>query len=655
LNSKTLAQTEGMPNDAPYDDVALIGGGVSGTMVTISLVEANPALHVLILEKAAQIGPGPAYATESLQHLLDVPAGGMGLFPQNPQSFYEWLVHHREKLGAGPTLTAESFVPRQWFGIHVSNMLAQVRDRASGLETVRAEVADLEVEKGFVRLFDAEGRSFLARHVVLALGNFPPGDPPLRNQTFHRGERYLTSPWEASTVQKISNGDPILVLGAGLTALDLLVSLSQERSCGPIHVLSRRGLFPQSHEDPPSKEPWNREREFPRTARAMLRLLRSDVKHAERRGVGWRNVIDSLRPHTQQVWQSFSILERKRFMRHLRPFWESHRHRVAPRVLAIKDALAERGHLTTHQRRIRSIVATTGGLDVSYFDPRQNREETIHAGFVMNCTGPECNYQKLKDPLIVNLFARGLAHLDPLFLGLMTGSHGALLNYLGQPSDRLFTLGSVQKGMLYETTAVPELRVQAKKLAAYLLGAGGGEGASPLHVDSARDESKIVIVSDRHPAAGAPALSGRCAHHPAHDDGVGARANRHRYSSRREHWHAILHRPRHGRGDWGDLQHRKLREALPRCDARGAQLCQGRFRHDHSRHEAASERGRLCDHLSQLHHPRRRNHDRGGEHNRRERLSDAQRAAQLTRRHQGSGPPGSRQKRPEIEEGHRGV
>jgi len=89
--------------------------------------------------------------------------------------------------------------------------------------------------------------------------------------------------------------------------------------------------------------------------------------------------------------------------------------------------------------------------------------------YAVNCTGPECNYQKLKSPLVVNLLARGLIDTDPLLLGLKAGPDGAVLDYLGRPSAQIFTLGSAAKGMLFETTAVPELRVQAKALAERLL------------------------------------------------------------------------------------------------------------------------------------------------------------------------------------------
>jgi uncharacterized NAD(P)/FAD-binding protein YdhS len=186
--------------------------------------------------------------------------------------------------------------------------------------------------------------------------------------------------------------------------------------------------------------------------------------------VDWRAIIDALRQHTQRIWQSLPLEERRRFMRHLRAIWESHRHRAAPSVLAAKEALLNRSQLLIHRGRVRSITDIDPGLQVTYFSRAARRERTIRVAYAVNCTGPECNYQKLKSPLVVNLLARGLIDPDPLFLGLNATPEGAVIDYLGNASTEIFTLGSAAKGMLFETTAVPELRLQAKALAQRIAG-----------------------------------------------------------------------------------------------------------------------------------------------------------------------------------------
>jgi len=230
----------------------------------------------------------------------------------------------------------------------------------------------------------------------------------------------------------------------------------------------------------------------------MFRLIRREIRIGAAKGVDWRAIIDALRPHTQRYWRSLNLEERRRFMRHVRPVWEPHRHRVAPQVLAAKDQMLQRGQLVNHAGRVSRIIDVPEGLEVKLVERGKPGESTLRAAFVLNCTGPECNYYKLKEPLVVNLLARGLIHPDPLFLGLMTAANGAVVNYLGQPSEKIFTLGSVQKGMRFETTAVPELRIQAEALAAELLKKRPGLPACPPRREIG-DSGNILLVSNRGP------------------------------------------------------------------------------------------------------------------------------------------------------------
>jgi uncharacterized NAD(P)/FAD-binding protein YdhS len=430
-----------------------------------------PRLRVLIADKEGAFGRGIAYGTQSLQHLLNVPAGKMSAFPDDPNHFAEWLDIRRpafRNMGV-EAVSPDDFVPRRIFGTYVRQLLEKARRSCPGLQILPLQVEDIGPEGDLLRLTSEKGETFSARNVVLALGNFPPGDPPIHNDTFHRNPRYLSDPWSPETLRKISRNDDILILGSGLTALDLIVSLDPVKSRGVIHVISRRGLFPQPHRRYQPQPSWFTGRDFPANVRDLVHLVRSDVRQAAAAGVDWRAVIDALRPHTQRIWQSLPLPERRRFMRHVRPFWESHRHRVAPSILAAKDALVSRRQLALHRGRVVRIVDANPGLSVTFFNHATRREQTLRVAYAVNCTGPECNYQKLKSPLVINLLARGLIHPDPLLLGLNAAPDGAVVNYLGQPSSQIFTLGSAAKGMLYETTAVPELRVQAKALAERLI------------------------------------------------------------------------------------------------------------------------------------------------------------------------------------------
>jgi len=460
-----------MTEIAPIFDVAIVGAGFSGSMVAVHLARMAPSLRVLIADREGAFGRGIAYGTHSLQHLLNVPAGKMSAFPDAPSHFADWLDRRQPALRdmGVEAVSPDDFVPRRIYGTYIRQLLEKARRSCPGLHILHSQIVDIEPKGDLLCLTSENGKTFSARKVVLALGNFPPGDPPIHNDTFHRNPRYLSDPWSPETLRKISRNDDILILGSGLTALDLIVSLDPVKSRGIIHVVSRRGLFPQPHRHHQAQASWFTGRDFPVTIRALVRLIRAEVKLAAAAGIDWRAVIDALRPHTQRIWQSLPLPERRRFMRHIRPFWESHRHRAAPSVLAAKDALVSRRQLALHRGRVLRIEDAKPGLSVTFLNHATRREQNLRVAYAVNCTGPECNYQKLKAPLVINLLARGLIHPDPLFLGLDAAPDGAVLNYLGQPSSQIFTLGSAAKGMLYETTAVPELRVQAEALAERLI------------------------------------------------------------------------------------------------------------------------------------------------------------------------------------------
>ena len=486
-------------HNGPYQ-VAIVGGGFSGSMVAVHLARSSPKSRVLLFDKNGAFGRGVAYGTDDGRHLLNVPAGKMSAFAEEPDHFLEWLKSHRAELpgfGVGE-IDAGAFVPRQAYGQYVREILDQARQTAPGLETDETEILDIEPEGEQLVLLGRNGRTFVTSKAVLALGNFAPGDPPAKDRRFHESARYLNQPWSANMLRQLTGETEVLILGSGLTALDLLVTLDATKPHGMVHLVSRHGLFPQPHEPCQPQPQWFAEREFPLSVVGLTRCLRHEVMLAAEKGIDWRAIVDALRPHTQAVWKALNVAERRRFVRHVRSFWESHRHRVAPSVLAVKDRMAEQGRLLCHKARVMSIVESGEGFDVRLFDRALRSEFRLRPAFVVNCTGPECNYYKLEDPLVVNLVARGLIHPDPLFLGLMTAPNGALLNYLGQPSETLYTLGSVQKGMLFETTAVPELRVQAKSLAEELLKLRA-KVLAPRTLRKVAESGNIVLVSNRGP------------------------------------------------------------------------------------------------------------------------------------------------------------
>jgi uncharacterized NAD(P)/FAD-binding protein YdhS len=462
-----------MGTDASAVDVAIIGAGFCGSMVAVNLLrKAKHPVDVALIERSGSFGRGLAYGTTDRSHLLNVPAAKMGAFPDDHEHFYRWACEHPEELKQQGVHTVEphSFLPRVVYGKYLTGLLDQVNPADGSLRRITAEAIDVAPQvNGRFRVKLRNAPALIAQHVVLALGNFPPGDPKLRDQRFHRNERYLENPWSEETRKKLAGPGDVLILGSGLTGLDLLLSLAPLKSQGTIHVLSRRGLFPRAHRIVKPSPSFLDAKSLPKTARQACRLIRVQVERAEARGIDWRAVIDSIRPYSQQIWQEWPTEERRRFLRHLKALWESHRHRAAPEVLELKSQLEKTGRLRCHKGRIFSISPEKGFLSVQFRDSNTHGDRVFRVSYVVNCTGPECNYHKLADSLVVQLFSRGIIVPDSLFLGLDVGLGGTILNLQGERVTHLHTLGSPQKGILFETTAVPELREQAAALAGRIL------------------------------------------------------------------------------------------------------------------------------------------------------------------------------------------
>jgi uncharacterized NAD(P)/FAD-binding protein YdhS len=314
------------------------------------------------------------------------------------------------------------------------------------------------------------GRRLLADRIVLALGNFPPSDP-LATWKAEIGSRYFRYPWSASTFEGAENLSDVLLVGSGLTSLDVAVQLRTQGCRGTIHILSRRGLLPQPHKATDACLPfWNES--SPKHIAGLLRLVREQISQGRERGMEWQSVFDSLRPQVARIWQSLSEPQRRRFLRHVRPYWEVHRHRAAPQIAQPVAEQISSGQIQVHAGRITGYKEDGSRVKVTYHDRKSGKANPLHVDRVINCTGPESDCRRLDNRLIPSLLASGLSRPDPLFLGLDVSPDGALISRDGTTSDSLFAIGPIRKGSVWESTAVPELREQIDRLVDHLLKSG---------------------------------------------------------------------------------------------------------------------------------------------------------------------------------------
>ena len=452
--------------------VTIIGGGFSGTLVAVLLGRLARSrgldIAVSLWEQGDGSARGHAYATDCPKHLLNVPAGRMSAFADEPGHFLEWV--RARGVPAGPG----SFVERRLYGAYLGEILDRgLREARGRLRMTRGRVVDVDATEAVLRIQLADGRTDHADAVVLATGHPLPSPPARFDRAVQESGRFEPNPWSPAATGGLADDSDLLLIGSGLTAVDVLLQARELGFKGTVRVLSRRGLLPLAHGSDPLRPSVDLPTLGPPRVRTMMRALRSEVAEAATRGIDWRVVFDSLRPRTQELWKSLPLVERQRFLRHARPYWEVHRHRVAAPVKAAVESELAAGTLVRHAGRILGIDLEGDRLRVMVRPRGGGAEYALRVQRVVNCTGPNTGIEILDSPLTRSLLAKGLCRADLLGIGLACDADGAVLYGANRPSRRLFTLGPLRKGELWETTAVPELRVQAGLLAGRLAGGGG--------------------------------------------------------------------------------------------------------------------------------------------------------------------------------------
>ncbi len=458
---------------APTPGIAIVGAGFSGTLLALHLLQrVPPQTRVVLIERNSQFGRGPAYSTGNSSHLLNVPAGKMSAFHSRPGDFLQWLRSLPPEELCDMDTASTGFVPRRMFGRYIRQLLnleMKSPERRDQLELVRGDVTGIAANGGGLTLTLDRNRTIQVDRAVLAIGNFPPAPPPVADLSFYDTPLYRADPWAPDTLTDLDPEMPVLLIGTGLTTIDTVISLLDQGHRGPITALSRRGLLPRQHASTPPAADMPETDSFPTRVNELARVLREGSRRSREAGGSWHAVIDELRPITTELWQAMCHKDRARFLRHLRPWWDVHRHRVSGPVADRIERARTGGQLSIRAGRIREYhLRPDGQVDILYRPRFEDRLESITAGRVVNCAGPDADYSRIRDPLVRSLLANGMVRPDRLCLGLDVTGNCALLGRDGSISRRLFAVGPVTKGTFWEMTAVPDIRQQAEFLAGQL-------------------------------------------------------------------------------------------------------------------------------------------------------------------------------------------
>jgi len=456
--------------------ITIVGGGFSGVITAVNVARfARQPTRVVVVNSGSPFGRGIAYGTNRPEHLLNVAARNMSALADHPTHFVDWLATRSDFRSCDPADLREQFIPRRIYGDYLRSLVEFYRrpvqpDSQTRLDVMEDEAVDIEPgEHSGARVLLKEGDSLESSAVLLATGNQPPAAIKGAAELGH-DDRYCDFPWSDWHRKLPPPGGRIVLLGTGLTMVDVVVTLGELGWEGEVVAVSRHGMLPRSHFRGIAYPDY-----LPDDTRLDLeRLVKLVQQHCARLQEMSQNpgiAVDKLRPHTQRLWQGFSTEDKKRFLRDHAASWNVIRHRIAPAIHEKMTDALDTGRLKIQSGSIESIHSGVGSLEIRVLGKGGERK-TITGDQVINCTGPQTSFSRSGSILFQNLLRRGLVRPDPLDMGIEAGDDFRVVDAEGNIVHWLFAMGPLLKGSLWETIAVPELRVQALRIAQTLADSG---------------------------------------------------------------------------------------------------------------------------------------------------------------------------------------
>lgn len=453
--------------------IAIVGGGFSGTMAAVNLARlSSRPLEIVLINARHPLGRGVAYGTTRGEHILNVAARNMSAVPDHPGHFVDWLRTRTEYADLPDAQIGNMFVQRRVYGDYLQGLLhhylSPIDDHhPSRIRIIRDDVTDIAMSNDGVDVVLNSGDSLRANRVLLATGNQSPS-PPSGAAALDLHPAWCPDPWSDWADRLPDTNQEIVLLGTGLTMVDACLTLREKQWPGRITAISRHGLIPQAHFrgiDYPDILPPD---ETHVDLSAMVALLEDHCQRIRKLGENPGILIDRLRPHTQRYWQHFTTAEKQEFLNRYAARWNVIRHRIAQPIHQLLTEAVIDEQLRIVKGTVTRVAAAGDRVTVHYRD-RTGTDSEVTGGLVVNCLGPHAGFSQTRVPLFRNLIEQGTVRPDAVDLGIDVASNFAVIDAAGEPSSMIFAMGPLMKGTLWETTAVPELRGQAMRVAEIML------------------------------------------------------------------------------------------------------------------------------------------------------------------------------------------
>jgi uncharacterized NAD(P)/FAD-binding protein YdhS len=427
----------------------VVGGGFTGVAATIAcLRHLKKLFHLTLVEPSAALGRGVAFGGHDPLQLLNVRTRDLSIYADRPGDFLNWAFRqldqgeNDEGLHAG---LAHTFLPRQLFGEYVQQQFFKALELRPDVdfEHLRCTATACIAHEGGFRVRLDRANNVSADIVILATsyGLQMPGCTE------------ALAPYARLAHEQLAKASSIALIGSGLTMIDVLLSARRAAFLGKAIVISPRAQLPRPHAPKGVVTHAIGLPHFKKVS-AFTAAIRLACEAAEANGTPWQAIVNGLRPSLQDMWQDLTVQEQARFLRHLRPFWDTHRHRLPLEVYEQIRKEFESGRAVLQRGRVTSVERTPLGFRLTLRRSGSAETKTVKADLAFDCTGHKPD---LGSPFIKSLLNQGLACPDHHGLGLITKPDGEVVGKGDEVTHGLFALGPLCQGSLWEITAVPEI------------------------------------------------------------------------------------------------------------------------------------------------------------------------------------------------------
>lgn len=455
--------------------LCVVGGGFTGAAAAIAcLARLERPFCLVVVEPSASLGRGVAYGAHHPLHLLNVRTRDLSVRASQPGDFLNWAFRQLDQgenhAGLHDGL-AHTFLPRQLFGEYVRERFYEAVEARGDVEfkLVNALATSCAREGNRFTLRFDRAEPLQADVVLLATAYGLQASAPTS----------ALAPFDSLPPERINSASTMALIGSGLTMVDVLLGTRRDGFQGKVIVISRRGQLPRPHA---AKGVVPTEIGLPRSKRisGLTGSVAIACAAAEAHGRPWQAIINDVRSSLQDIWQDLPVEEQARFLRHVRPLWDAHRHRLPPDVHGRLQSEFDEGGAVLLRGRVTEVERAGEGFRLTLRRRGSNETEVLTTDLAFDCTG---HRPDLASPLIERLVSQGNASVDAHRLGLAVQPNGQTLDRGGAPTPGLFALGPLCQGTLWEITAVPEI-VRQCDAAAHSIAALAGAGTRQVELSS---------------------------------------------------------------------------------------------------------------------------------------------------------------------------